>query len=439
MKILIYMKSRFAYDRLKNELDDHDVYQYVESFEEIQEALTYWNPEVSVLDQQCPYYNETKELLYRFSVDVIDFQSDFESVLDDIKTFSLFHEEKDTGENEKYIPDQSDYKAQVNQEVNKKKEQQVKIEIRKEIIEKEVERLKYATIPSKLIVVGSMWNGAGSTTFSMNLARAIAKRSVYVSYVEYPTIKPYVFDYLNVNEKEQEQDFPFPDLAREMNDKGFIPPGRGWNYEGIQWVINDTRYPTIEGWNYEKMIKLIYSIRNTPITIVDISNNWLDPDIKDFLHHADAIYVCVEPDPIKIDWLSTIYGVDKKTEHQREEHKILVHLKNIQKSENIHYHYVTLRMNEKVDRDTWEACLEKKPISYLPNIPYEDAIQKAWESRFLYDDDRFQPLFEKAFRPIIEDTLPISFKFLEGHKEAGKLDKLMRPIQSLLKRRNEDS
>jgi hypothetical protein len=417
MKIFIYMKSRFAYDRLKKELSNHDVYQYVEQFQDIQEVLTYWNPEVAVLDQKSTFYLQAKELFYRFNIDVIDFESDFESILEDIRTYALFHDDTDKEEDKsKYIPDLSEYKDKVNQAVKPKEEQRA-IEIRREIVEVEVEveRLKYASISPKLVVVGSLWSGAGSTTFSTNLAKAIAKRNVYVSYIEYPGVKPYMFDYLNVIEKEKELKFVYPDLPRELIEKGFIPPGRGWKHGGIQWIVEDTRSPSIQTWSYEHMLKLTYSIRNTPVTIVDISNRWLSNDVKDFLHHADSIYVCVDPDPVKIDWVSTIHH--EKGDIQREEHNVMQLLKDIERKEKIPYEFVSLKMNPKVDKDTWEECLEKKPITYLPYIPYSDVINHVWNSTFLYDDSNYHEILERAFKPIIQEVLPKAFHYLNQEEE----------------------
>lgn len=434
MKIFIYMKSRFAYDRLKQELEDkHEIYQHVENFEDIQELLVFWNPDVAVLDQKSNYYLEIKELFYRFGIDVVEFQSDFQSVIEDIDNYAIFHKDKNINQQEKYIPDLNEYYKKTKEPVRNEAKEKVKIEIRKEIIEKEVERLKYTTIPPKLIVIGSLWPGAGSTLFSMNLAKAISNRNVHVSYVEYPGVKPYVFDYLNIAEKEKEYKFNYSDLTRELNEKGFIAPGRGWVYEGIQWILNDSRYSNVDNWTYEKMIKLIYSLRNTPITIVDISTMWLEQDVREFLHHADHIYVIVEPDPVKIDWLTTVYG-DNKKDIQRKENKIIEHLKEIYKKEKIPYEFITLKMNENVDKDVWEECFNQKPISYLENIPYEDAIKATWDSKFLYDDSKYQAKFEKAFKPIIDVVLPNNFKHVNSkEEELNKIDKVF----NIFKRRNE--
>src|SRR5699024_8218385 len=90
---------------------------------------------------------------------------------------------------------------------------EVVVKIGEKVIEREVETLRYANIPPKVIVIGSLWSGAGSTLYGMNLARAVAQRQVDVSYVEYPKMKPYLFDYLNISQLEKELDTPYVDVA----------------------------------------------------------------------------------------------------------------------------------------------------------------------------------------------------------------------------------
>lgn len=297
---------------------------------------------------------------------------------------------------------------------------------------------KYTNIPSKLIVIGSMWNGAGSTTFATNLARALAKRALPVTYVEYPTVKPYMFDYLNIADKEKIEGFQYCDIARSIEAKESSTKEKGWNYKGIQWVVTDSRYSTIRGWTYEKMIELIYSLRATPIIIVDISNRWLDQDVKQFLLQADAIYLCVEPNPIKVDWLSTVadYASHKASDDiQREEFKSLQYLNEIKAKENIPCEFITVKMNAEIDKKVWSDCLDKKPISTLPYIPYPDVMKEIWNSGLLYDVPDYHPMFEKAFAPIITELLPEIFHKVEIESTRRGFQKAIKSIQSMIRRR----
>lgn len=431
MRIVLLMKSRFSYERLKNELKKHDVYKYTETIDDIRDCIQYWGPDVAVLDVHSPFYEEAKELFFRFNVDVVEFVSDFESVIEEIETYAIFHtsesdNQQDKQEQEDYIYDFSEYEKKINEEV-KPKEKEVVIEVKKEIVEveKEVERISYVNIPSKLIVVGSMWQGAGSTFFSTNLARAIAKRNVQVSYVEYPTIDPYMFHYFNISSWEEESEQKFVDYARIIHGRGIAPRGKAWVHQGVQWILNDPRYTSIKEWTYEKMLGLVYSL-NTPVTIVDISTKWNEEGVQHFLHQADHIFVCIEPDPIKINRIAP--NRSRKSEEQREEYKTIQFLKQVEKNEKVPYEYIVMKSSKPIEREEWLSCLGKVPIVEIEYIPYPDIMSNVWDSRLTYDDELYHEELEKVFFPIIQTILPAKFHHLEKNDDTiiGRFKKILR-------------
>jgi hypothetical protein len=291
----------------------------------------------------------------------------------------------------------------------KVKEKQVIIEVRKEIVEveKEVERISYASIPSKLIAVCSLWQGAGSTFFAANLARAIANRGIDVSYIEFPLLKPYMFGYLGIHTKETEKDENYIEFTKIIRDKKFknIANKRyAWNEYGIDWYVVDPRKPPLEDFSYEDMLKLSYAI-NSAIKIVDVSSMVFHPEVQKFLHHVAEIFVCIEPDPIKLDWLSPI----KNSIYQRTEKKVLDFLENIEKTEGIDYQLVTMKHSHGIKNKEWINCFDKKPLIYFPSIDYDIVIKNIWNTTFIYDDEEFQETLEKVLKPAIVRILPQEF------------------------------
>ncbi|MFE8703937.1 hypothetical protein ACFYKX_25525 [Cytobacillus sp. FJAT-54145] len=373
--------------------------------------MTYWRPDLAILDSKFEFYEETRDLFFRFNKDVIEFTSDFESVLDEVATYSAFYESEVEEEEqeqtiEKEVPDFTEYKNKLKE--FPPMEREVVVEVRKEIIEKEVERISYTNVPSKLIVVASLWSGAGSTFIGTNLARAVSNRGVQVSYIEYPTMTPYMFDYINITLREEIDKFQYIDLAKAITTKGIIPRGRAWIDKGVQWVLNDPRTPRVSEWNFEKMLKLIYSL-SSPIVIVDISTIWEEEHVKGLLHQADHIFLCIEPDVAKINCLA-----DK-----RKESKFFEYLQNVKEEENIPFDLIVTKMNDGVKRSEWCSALPIKPIAEFEYIPYSTLCKSLWKSEFLYDDEGFIDEFETNYSPILKVLLPPKFHHLESKPKKG--------------------
>src|SRR5690606_35864917 len=133
-------------------------------------------------------------------------------------------------------------------------------------------------------------------------------------------------------------------------------------------------------------LKLIHSI-NSVVTIVDVSSNLNNPNVQDLLHFADEIFICVEPDPVKIDWLSTVTVEGKKASHQRIENEIMELLKELEEKEGIEYQFITTKFTNVINFKEWEQCLEKEPLCYFPSFPYEVLIRNVWDSKILYDNE----------------------------------------------------
>lgn len=409
------MKSRFSFSHLKGLLEkkNYIIHKHIEGIQDIQECITYWRPDIAIIDSKFEFYGEAKDLFFRFNKDVIEFTSDFESVLEEVDSYSAFYETEADLEKElpsskdKEAPDFIEYKEKLKEFEPKEKE--VIIEVRKEIVEKQIEKISYTNVPSKLIVVASLWSGAGSTFISSNLARAVANRGVQVSYIEYPTLPAYMFDYINIVQREDADKFNYIDLAKVIDTKGIIPRGRGWIDQGVQWVLNDPRTTSISKWDFEKMLKLIYSL-SSPIVIVDISTMWEREEVKGLLHQSDSIYLCIEPDIAKINCLAD----------QRKESAFFDYLNSVKSEENIQFELIVTKLNAGIKRKEWNDVLPMKPISEFEYVPYSDFCRNLWDSRFLYDDLNYQSELEESLLPILKETLPHKFHYLESNSKKGR-------------------
>lgn len=419
MKIAISLKSNFAFERLEvafiqfkelREVERHK--KNLQTVDDLDDCLEFFQPDLLILDTKLPNINEMSGFAKERNTSIVYFQADVDSTMQEvIEFFSLNEvEEEDVQQkNIEYIP-----------QLKPKTE----VVFKDRVVEKEIIKTSYTSIPSKLIVVASMWQGAGSTTLATNLARAIANRGIKVSYVEFPLSKPYMFDYLQIPKQELEREQTYFDFSKELKDKKLIRRKvEAWNQFDVDWYVTDTRNEPITKFSYEELIKLIYSINST-ITIVDVAANLHHESVQNFLHHADDIFICIEPDPIKIDWLASININGTESTQQRQEKKIIDYLNEIQEVENVAYQFVNMKYTKKIDNKTWLECLDKKPLTYVPVIDYHDYISSVWNSNFVYDSIEYQEVLEKAFKPLIVKMLPRKFVELENQNNNSKFKNL---------------
>lgn len=293
--------------------------------------------------------------------------------------------------------------------VNKETKQKTRIKIQKQTVfkekfqEKEIIRNIYQTIPSKVVVVGSLYQGAGSTILATNLARMVAKRGIDVAYVEHPMIKPYMYDYLQIHTKTEQV---YVDISREIYEEGTLKSKKDiWRDREVKWHVIDSRKEQLPGFSYENLLVLSHSMA-AGVLIIDISDKWLDPEIQKFLYIADSILLCIEPDPIKFE--RTISSVPK-------DENILHFLNSDDRLD--HYDVVLMKDNKNIDNRVIKQMLDEEPQVRVPFIPYEKVMNALFNMKLLYDFEDNGSIFEKSLLPIIKDLVPDEVVHLPGEKK----------------------
>lgn len=290
-------------------------------------------------------------------------------------------------------------------------------QVETKIIEKEIFLTNYQAIPSKVIVVGSLYRGAGSTLLATNLARMIAARGVDVAYIEHPSIKPYMFDYLQIHAEENIQ---YVDLAREVYEHGVVrSKGSTYKKHGVKWYVNDSRHPKIRDFTYEQLMTLSHGIQST-VLILDISNLWLEQGIQKYLYLADSIFLCVEPDPIKTDW-----ALVETNGERTEEKEILDFL--TQNEQLNHFQYVLMKNVPGIDIKLVKEMLHKRPIATLPYIEYGVVQQALFKSKLVYDVPDYTSVFEQNLIQTLAAFVPQEFVKLQP-KERKFFGKFLKKI-----------
>lgn len=383
-----------AYDFLHKKITASDYFEgveiqkrNVETIADLEDAIDFYNADLYILDANV---------------------EGFEELLQQLKSRDLPFEVI-SGEVREIIPLLEEKYGQVKEEkpIYYEREQVEQVIIQEKIIEKEIFVTNYQAIPSKVVVVGSLYRGAGSTVLATNMARMIAKRGVDVAYVEHPSIQPYMFDYLQIHANEE---IKYHDIAREVKEHGVVySKGETYKRGGVKWHVIDSRKPSLKEFSYENLMTLSYAIQSTVI-IIDISDQWLDEGIKKFLYMADSILLCIEPDPIKND-LSLI----SREEENTKEKNIMDFLNQTEQLN--HYQYVLMKNVEGIDSKLIKGMLHKRPVATMPYLDYEDIKKALFKSELLYDTEDYNLYFEKNLIQVLTQFVPKDFLNLEDKKK----------------------
>lgn len=285
-------------------------------------------------------------------------------------------------------------------------EERERIIVQEKIIEKEIIRTAYKAIPSKVVVVGSLYRGAGSTLLATNLARMVAERGIDVAYVEYPLIKPYMFDYLQIIEEAP----AYTDVAMSIKADGVNrAKSDSFQKKGVKWHVTDSRKSLLTSFTYEELLVLSHSIQSSVI-IIDISDRWLDPEIQKYLFLADSILLCIEPDPIKYD--RSLYSASGYTASEKQIIEFLT-----TNPELNHFEMVLMKNVKGIDTKTVRSMLHKKPVATVPYIPYQDILKALFKSKLIYDSDLYSELFEGNLLSVISKFVPKEYIELDRNRD----------------------
>ena len=262
-------------------------------------------------------------------------------------------------------------------------------------IEKEHIRNIYQMIPSKVIVVGSLYPGAGATLLASNLARMMAVRDIDVAYIEHPHVKPYMFDRLQIHQVDEE----YHDVARQVKEEGVLKTRKKeFVKDGVRWYVNDSRKPKLSSFSYENMLILSHAV-HANIIVLDIGNLWNEPEVKKYLYLADHILLCIEPDPVKYDWALFSDG-----DHRQGEHDVM---ELLMKDEDLSGVELVMMKDFKSSEDKLlRSILHKPPLASLPYIPYPSIQKSLLDGKLLYDYEDYGTLFEESLKELLAAFVP---------------------------------
>ncbi|QSX04922.1 hypothetical protein JYG23_09480 [Sedimentibacter sp. zth1] len=265
------------------------------------------------------------------------------------------------------------------------------------------ETIKLIPVNCRNIGVVSLSNGAGSTFITMNLACALSER-VKVSVIEYPLLKPYIYNYLGLNTLCINGYVDFCSLPHMINNEERITPKYYVHQtnKNIFWIIQDATLDRIENWDSKEMMRLLYLPKESSINVIDLGDKLFNSSITDILEQFSMIIVII--DPMVPNLLNSITNFEK--------------IKELEKTSKTKILYVINKFSKGVNKKELLGFLDITPTCYIPYINSKDIYKAVYEGTIPYNYTSVKSELNGPFSSIIENI--ISLKMLKSHNRKKK-------------------
>lgn len=151
-------------------------------------------------------------------------------------------------------------------------------------------------LDKKLIVLISLYPGAGSTFTSIGLAGQLRRYQIEHALVEHPANEPEFFQRCNgYVEAPDEYNFPLEQILNAQK----LQKEQGW-YFGTTALYPLDPNSRVEEWNTEKQLRLLFEIPES-IILVDLSHHWDDEMVQAMIRQADEVIVVAGPNRTRLE------------------------------------------------------------------------------------------------------------------------------------------
>jgi len=299
INLVFCIKSRESFKRITNTLkidNNFELEDFTPNLETLQENIIIKDYDVAIVDEKLTWQDAALDLLNKKSVKIVLFKGDFKKTISDI--YSKIPKDKHSSEKT-----QKENHSQAN---GNQPDKQYYIKNQTTPPTKEASSGKniiYKALENKLIVIGSLSKGAGSTFLSVNLAKALTDLKIRTSVIEPPLDEPYLFYYLGIDKalsiKCVENNFYSYPHAIDNGQK--IIKNMGTIIDDIIWIMPSPFENKIESWDHIKMLMLLDAARKSPISIIDVGTNYEHESIDSILSGADMFLMAVNPLPAELN------------------------------------------------------------------------------------------------------------------------------------------
>jgi len=237
----------------------------------------------------------------------------------------------------------------------------------------------------KLVIIGSLYAGSGSTFTALALAQSLNYFAIPHALVENMSNEPELYALLH-GERYAPKNYTY---TVEAINQGLFGHTLPWCDDYTEWhplPPNGFNDP----WHLEQVYKLLYSIAK-PIVLLDISHYWTNPLVREICTIADEIIAVVGPSLSKLESCSALINW-----------KNLLEWQTCGKS-------VQLIANRDAPfkfRREWIESLPLKPNYFIPELNYAAMLELQWSGRLYRKDNLDFQFIRQSLIPLLQLISP---------------------------------
>lgn len=239
----------------------------------------------------------------------------------------------------------------------------------------------------KLIVVGGLFAGVGSTFLAVTLARILNAIQIPNALVEQPTIEPDLYMLL-YGDLKAPKSYKFTAHTQRDQDQS-LTPSPTWDKGFTTWF--PTHPDGFHGdWQPADSFKLLHTIKK-PIVLWDVSTQWEHPSVEEICHSADEIIVVLDASPGKCNRPRSRAHFELFSSYQQRGKKV---------------HFIANGSMQNHFRKEWMASLPTSPLCTLPELPRAEVMRAVWKGECIQDRHEVLEQLMAALSPLIKEILP---------------------------------
>ncbi|MEO3944575.1 serine/threonine-protein kinase [Gorillibacterium sp. CAU 1737] len=241
----------------------------------------------------------------------------------------------------------------------------------------------------QLIVVGSVYPGAGSSFAAMALCRELNRLGVAHTLVEFPGNEPELFHLLHGERHAPSRVRTIQELlAGESPSSGKSEQLRTWSSGASEWLPLD---PNCEPPAIPMYSKLLPKLTR-PVVILDLSGHWEHAEAQEWLGLADVILAVFGPNPAKLASPSCRRKV-QRVENWKTAGKTVLYTAN--------------RDTDFSGRREWLSCMPESAEVVLPELPAGSVHTAEWKGERVHDHPDYTAILSEALSPLLKCFLPV--------------------------------
>lgn len=241
-----------------------------------------------------------------------------------------------------------------------------------------------------VILVGSLYGGAGATFVTIALAAAWQRNGVECSVLELPGGRAELFGLLN---GEQHCPRGYRYLCERALEQDRLRPAIPWRQYGTTWYPLPYERPAemkADAPQLRRMLELCAG----ELLVADLGANWGDEAMKQLLPRVSAIICVVDPFPAKAG--------------SREAKRHAAHLASYE-SMGVPVHWVANKAAADVIKP-WLKTMPERPACIVPNVPHAAVMRALWRGGLVPYEDEAGTRLAAALEPLMERLNPLTYR-----------------------------